>query len=137
MDYIHNNPVKAGLVASAVDWKYSSAVDWLTDKDGLAKIDKEYHWLVRWVEWGRRGRLPPTIFFEQANRIDKSDNIIILQYVQIEKINYIHYNPVKHGHVKNPFDWKESSIQDFLKRGLYSADWGSREAININGDYGE
>jgi len=60
MDYIHNNPVKAGLVASAVDWKYSSAVDWLTDKDGLAKIDKEYHWLVRWVEWGRRGRLPPT-----------------------------------------------------------------------------
>ena len=86
---------------------------------------------------GRRGRLPPTIFFEQANRIDKSDNIIILQYVQIEKINYIHYNPVKHGHVKNPFDWKESSIQDFLKRGLYSADWGSREAININGDYGE
>ena len=24
-DYIHNNPVKAGLVFSAVDWKYSSA----------------------------------------------------------------------------------------------------------------
>ena len=47
MDYIHNNPVKAGLVANAVDWKYSSAVDWLTDKEGLVKIDKEYHWLVR------------------------------------------------------------------------------------------
>jgi putative transposase len=47
MDYIHNNPVKAGLAANAVDWEYSSAVDWLTDKEGLIKIDKEYHWLVR------------------------------------------------------------------------------------------
>ena len=47
MDYIHNNPVKAGLVANAIDWNYSSAIDWLTDKEGLIKIDKEYHWLIR------------------------------------------------------------------------------------------
>jgi hypothetical protein len=52
MDYIHTNPVKAGFVANAVDWKYSSAVGWLTDKEGLVKIDKEYQWLVGKVEWG-------------------------------------------------------------------------------------
>ena len=45
MEYIHNNPVKAGLVQKAEDWKYSSAVDWLIDKNGLVKIDKEFQWL--------------------------------------------------------------------------------------------
>jgi hypothetical protein len=30
VDYIHNNPVKAGLVERAVDYPYSSARDWLT-----------------------------------------------------------------------------------------------------------
>ena len=45
MEYIHNNPVKARLVTNAEDWKYSSAVDWLTNQKGLVKIDKEYQWL--------------------------------------------------------------------------------------------
>jgi len=46
MEYIHNNPVKAGLVEQAEDWTYSSAVDWLTDRSGLITIDKEYNWLL-------------------------------------------------------------------------------------------
>ena len=45
MEYIHSNPVKAGLVESAEDWLYSSAVDWLTTETGLVKIDKEFQWL--------------------------------------------------------------------------------------------
>ena len=45
LDYIHNNPVKAGLAKSAVEWEYSIAVDWLDDKDGLLEIDKEFSWL--------------------------------------------------------------------------------------------
>ncbi len=46
IEYIHNNPVKAGLVQKAEDWKYSSAVDWLTEGSGLIKIDKGYQWLT-------------------------------------------------------------------------------------------
>ena len=46
MEYIHNNPVKAGFVEHAEDWTYSSAVDWLTARRGLLSIDKEYQWLV-------------------------------------------------------------------------------------------
>ncbi len=45
MEYIHNNPVKAGLVQKAEDWMYSSAADWLTSGSGLIKIDKESQWL--------------------------------------------------------------------------------------------
>jgi putative transposase len=39
-DYIHNNPVRAGLVKSAIDWRYSSARDWILGEEGLVKIDK-------------------------------------------------------------------------------------------------
>ncbi|MBN1212807.1 MAG: transposase [candidate division Zixibacteria bacterium] len=46
MEYIHNNPVKAGLVAVPSDWKYSSAGDWLDNKSGILPIDKSFEWLL-------------------------------------------------------------------------------------------
>jgi len=39
MDYIHNNPVKAGLVRKQEDWKYSSAGDFYGEK---GPIDLSY-----------------------------------------------------------------------------------------------
>ena len=45
IDYIHNNPVKAGLVQTATDYAYSSAADWLSDDKGLMQVDKEWRWL--------------------------------------------------------------------------------------------
>lgn len=44
IEYIHNNPVKAGLVKCAEDWPYSSAVDWLTSNKSLISIDREFQW---------------------------------------------------------------------------------------------
>jgi len=46
LNYIHNNPVKAGLVDRAIDWKYSSAKDWLTEDSGPIPIDKNFHWML-------------------------------------------------------------------------------------------
>jgi putative transposase len=40
IEYIHNNPVRAGLVGKATDWLYSSAVDWIEGKTGILWIDK-------------------------------------------------------------------------------------------------
>jgi putative transposase len=45
LNYIHNNPVKAGLVKSAIDWKFSSAGYWLLGEKGLVQIDKCLSWL--------------------------------------------------------------------------------------------
>jgi len=39
-------------------------------------------------------------------------------------IDYIHFNPVKHGHVGRVADWPHSSFHRFVKAGIYSADWG-------------
>ncbi|MBI5454568.1 MAG: transposase [Deltaproteobacteria bacterium] len=39
-------------------------------------------------------------------------------------VEYIHYNPVKHGLVRSPGEWKHSSFRRFVDEGLYLADWG-------------
>jgi putative transposase len=38
-------------------------------------------------------------------------------------MDYIHFNPVKHGLVDNPADWPFSSFRCCLRGGLYSAEW--------------
>lgn len=40
LEYIHKNPVKAGLVNIETDWPYSSAVDWIEGRSGILRIDK-------------------------------------------------------------------------------------------------
>ena len=41
LQYIHNNPVKAGLVSASIDWEFSSASDWLLNRPGMIPVDKE------------------------------------------------------------------------------------------------
>jgi putative transposase len=48
-------------------------------------------------------------------------------------LHYIHLNPVKHGYVKDPRDWKESSYTEWEKRGLYPSAFGWDEPTDING----
>lgn len=46
-----------------------------------------------------------------------------------QQINYIHYNPVKHGYVHSVKDWDFSSFHKFLQLGLYEENWGSLKDI--------
>ncbi len=43
----------------------------------------------------------------------------------IRHMDYIHYNPVKHGFVRRPVDWPESSFHRMVERGWYTEDWGT------------
>lgn len=52
-------------------------------------------------------------------------------------VDYIHYSPVKHGLVKSASQWQHSSLQDYIRRGFYSADWGGNRSYTIEGDFGE
>jgi len=38
-------------------------------------------------------------------------------------MDYIHYNPVKHGLVCCPHGWPHSSFQKWVRQGAYAADW--------------
>ncbi|MDD3435594.1 MAG: transposase [Candidatus Gastranaerophilales bacterium] len=61
--------------------------------------------------WQRR-------YYEHTIKNDDSLNI---------HLDYIHYNPVKHGLVKNVKDWEFSSFNKYVKRGNYDINWGSQE----------
>ncbi len=40
-------------------------------------------------------------------------------------VDYIHYNPVKHGYVANPLDWRHSSLHRFVRNAVLPSDWGA------------
>ena len=39
-------------------------------------------------------------------------------------VDYIHFNPVKHGLVSRVRDWPHSSFQSYVRAGVLPADWG-------------
>ena len=51
-------------------------------------------------------------------------------------IDYIHFNPVKHGIVKSPFEWKHSSVFQFFPEEDWRFDLELAEKFE-NGDFGE
>lgn len=38
-------------------------------------------------------------------------------------VDYIHFNPVKHGHARRAADWPYSSFQRWVAAGVYPLDW--------------
>ena len=53
-------------------------------------------------------------------------------------MNYIHFNPVKHGLVTNLKDWPYSTFHRCVSDGLYSQDWIGDNTSNSNKtNYGE
>ena len=38
-------------------------------------------------------------------------------------LDYIHHNPVKHGHVVKVKDWEYSTFHRYVKAGIYASDW--------------
>jgi putative transposase len=51
-------------------------------------------------------------------------------------VDYIHFNPLKHGHVTRVADWPHSSFHRYVERGLLAADWGG-DMRDIQGSFGE
>ena len=44
-------------------------------------------------------------------------------------MDYIHYNPVKHGHVERVADWPHSSFHRCVRLGWYPPDWAAAPDI--------
>ncbi|MGH8541832.1 MAG: REP-associated tyrosine transposase [Stenotrophobium sp.] len=40
-------------------------------------------------------------------------------------LDYIHFNPVKHGYVQQPQDWPHSSFRRHVACGIYPANWAA------------
>ena len=51
-------------------------------------------------------------------------------------VDYVHYNPVKHGYVSCAANWPHSSIHRFIRDGIMPADWASEVSAG-SGGWGE
>ncbi|MCK4632694.1 MAG: transposase [candidate division Zixibacteria bacterium] len=82
---------------------------------------RQVHSLFRHKTWQRR-------FWDHIIRDEDDMN---------RHIDYVHYNPVRHGLVLSPFDWPESSIHEYRDRGIYADDWGVSDEVSKTGTFGE
>ena len=46
-------------------------------------------------------------------------------------VDYIHYNPVKHGLVQRAVDWPYSSIHRYVRLGWVNEEWGSGDMVEV------
>jgi putative transposase len=51
-------------------------------------------------------------------------------------VDYIHFNPIKHGYVTRVSDWPHSSFHRYVKQGQLAPDWGG-DMRDIQGLFGE
>jgi putative transposase len=51
-------------------------------------------------------------------------------------VDYIHYNPVRHGYVNIPSYWHYSSFHRYVKQGIYEIDWGAGVELKFPDDVG-
>jgi len=53
-------------------------------------------------------------------------------------LDYIHFNPIKHGYVNKPKEWQYSSFNKFVKLGYYEMDWcnfeDKHQILNMNSE---
>jgi putative transposase len=52
-------------------------------------------------------------------------------------VDYIHFNPVKHGHVSRVRDWPYSTFHQMVKLGVYPEDWVGDAKNAEEPDFGE
>ena len=51
-------------------------------------------------------------------------------------VEYIHYNPVKHGLTASPKEWPYSSFHRYVRQGKYTDDWGGHLDVEFGEDVG-
>ena len=65
------------------------------------------------------------------------DHIIRDDHDLKRHLDYIHFNPIKHGIVKDPFEYEHSSLFVYHESGYYQRDWGVRKQLQFKGEFGE
>lgn len=111
----------------------------------LPEGDADYP--LRWtlIKAGFSRRIPKT---ERRNssRVDKGErgvwqrryweHMIRDERDYARHVDYIHFNPVKHGYAPRAAEWPYSSIHRYIAAGTLTRDWGVSE-VEEDGRFGE
>ena len=85
-----------------------------------------------WMTPSKQKRNESTIwqrrFWEHQIRDDRDYEI---------HMDYLHYNPVKHGLTENVRDWPYSTFHRYVQKGVYTKTWGSDAIANNGNQFGE
>jgi putative transposase len=103
------------------------AMRWMLIKQGFTKRLGEFGA----VDAGRRGRKGERVVWQRRYWEHQIRDDLDLE----RHVEYIHFNPVKHGFVQRVADWPHSSFHGYVRRGLVKADWGL--AADLVGKFGE
>lgn len=109
--------------------------------------DDDHDYSTRWEEIKRhltsacRERLHDPRLLTRAARQRKESTIWQRRFREhqirdesdMEKhVDYIHFNPVKHGQVRQVCAWPYSTFHRYVRAGMYSADWaGTQESAAL------
>ncbi len=101
-------------------------------KPSAGDISKTLHrfkvtYSKRYRDKYRQGRVWQNRFWDHVIRDQEDMN---------RHLDYIHYNPVKHGLAVSPNSYPHSSLSLLTKEGQYEEDWGETE-LQFDGEYGE
>jgi putative transposase len=105
--------IQAEIIAWVVLPNHYHFLACFDDFDGLPAVMKRLHTGTSY-EWNRADGCTGQrrVWYHYSDRFMRSENQMN------QAFNYIHYNPVKHGYVKTPYDWMWSSLN------LYEQDFG-------------
>ena len=112
----------------------------------LPNGDNDY--ATRWmlIKQGFSRQIPKT---EKINKSRKTrsergiwqrrywEHLIRDEYDYEKHVDYIHYNPVKHGYVKQAVEWKYSTIHRYINEGILHPCWGYTGEDSNEAFYGE
>jgi len=81
------------------------------------------------IEDDCRVRNPTYIMIKHVGRISYATNINENDFKR--HMDYIHYNPVKHGITLKPEEYRYSSFNKWVKEGFYEKGWGHTEPEDL------
>jgi putative transposase len=109
---------------------------------GYVILDDHLHWLVRPAPGTNVslmvGSLKRAVMAIQPSQPGKLawqsrfyDHVIRDDNDWRRHLDYIHFNPVKHGYCDAAAAYRWSSFERWFARGAYTVDWGRREPVSI------
>ena len=99
--------------------------------------DDDGDYPLRWslIKAGFSRQLPPLETVNLSRRLKRERGVWQRRYwehqVRDEQdlqrhLDYIHFNPVKHGHARRAVEWPYSSIHRYVRAGVLPADWAGQ-----------
>ncbi|MXS20883.1 REP-associated tyrosine transposase [Pseudomonas oryzihabitans] len=99
--------------------------------------DDDGDYPLRWslIKAGFSRQLPPLETVNLSRRLKRERGIWQRRYwehrIRDEQdlqrhFDYIHFNPVKHGHARRAVEWPYSSIHRYVRAGVLPADWAGQ-----------